>query len=157
YFDDGGGTCKKVGVTVDADNGACRNQKGTFGENASISVPKAVVGSCSAVAVPSRASVSTTPRRMCVPAPSTCLDRLCAAPAAMQACLVKDGDVDCPASMPTKHVVGPDFALSCADCSCQVDATCDGTMRFYAKKGCDGSPSKTLHAGECTATKKESF
>jgi hypothetical protein len=75
----------------------------------------------------------------------------------MRACLVKDGDAECPASAPTKHVVGADFALSCANCGCNIGATCDGEMNFYAKTGCAGSPFRTLRVGACTETDREAF
>jgi hypothetical protein len=157
YLDDGDGSCRKSGVAVHANDGACRNQKATFGTNASIGSPKAVVGACVAPGIASRASVATNQKRLCTPAPSTCPELACSAPPAMRACLVKDGDVECPASAPTKHVLGADFTLSCADCGCDVDATCAGEMKFYAKTDCHGSPFRTLHVGACTETEQETF
>jgi hypothetical protein len=153
HFDNGNGSCSMSGATVPANNGACQELAATFGRNASIDAPNAVVGACSAAGVASRAAVTTQAKRVCVPpASADCAGIACAASATLKTCLAADGDVACPANAPTKHLVGADFSLSCADCSCQVTATCGGKLDAYSKKNCPGMPAVSLTAGVCTPT-----
>ncbi len=157
FYDDGDGKCDERGKALRANGGACNDQEGRLGENASVAAPRAVVGGCSAEGVPSRSAVATTSMRVCAPKPSTCPDAACDVPAGMQVCLVAQGDVDCPSHVPVKHLVGKDFTMACAACDCTVDATCDGTMSFYAKKGCKGAPLQRLDAFECSETNRDRF
>lgn len=157
FYDDEEGSCRERGLTLRANGGACDDRRGRLGVHASVAPPRAIVGACSAEGVAVRSAVSTTPRRTCMRRRSTCPDRACDAPAGMQACLVKEGDVECPATAPAKHLVGSDFTLACATCGCNVDAVCEGKMRFYERKHCEGAPTRTLPVGQCTETEGEDF
>lgn len=161
YYDNNGGggnaTCGTPGATADANGGACRNAAGRFGEHAKIDAPTAVVGACTAPAVPSRGAVTTQAKRICTPGSATAPTAACNPPGDMKACLVADGDATCPASAPTKHLVGTDFDLTCTACGCQVAATCTGKIEFYSQSNCTGMPARTLNVGSCTSTSQDTF
>jgi hypothetical protein len=158
FYDTGNGTCSIGGAQHEANNGACRNQNGQFGANASVGATNAVTAACSVGAsVPSKAAVTVTSERICRPQASTCASALCATPpAGMKLCAVVEGDTACPPSLPAKHLVGNDFTLTCATCSCSVSATCTGTLGFYPMANCAGTP-KNLSTGVCTSTSSASF
>ncbi|HEY8080099.1 MAG TPA: hypothetical protein VIF62_38475 [Labilithrix sp.] len=71
------------------------------------------------------------------------------------ACLAKDGDVPCPSSFSTKHLVGSGATLSCgAGCSCGVTATCKGTLYYHVSTDCSDvmPPFSTPVDDACHAT-----
>jgi hypothetical protein len=155
-YDNGNGNCGTNGAQHQTNNGACRAINGSFGANASVGAPEAVVGGCAAPGVASRPAVTTKKKRVCTPVPATCIDQACAPAGTLKACLRADGNVTCPASAPTKHLVGADFTLGCGACTCSLAVTCGGKMEFFPSSGCNGTP-RTLTADVCTSTGSASF
>ncbi len=161
YYDSnagvGSGTCGTPGTTIDPNGGACRNMAGRFGEHAKIDAPTASVGACTSPGLPSRGAVTTQGKRICIPASATAATAACTPPADMKACLVADGDLNCPANAPTKHLVGTDFDLTCGACGCQVTAACTGKIEFFGQSNCAGTPGRTLNVGSCSYTGQDNF
>jgi hypothetical protein len=156
-YDNGGGACGTSGAQHQTNGGACRNQSGTFGQDARVDAPTAVVGTCTSAASGIPANVVSQARRVCTLQASSCSDRACNVPPSMQACVASPGDVACPAATPTKHLVGADVALACPPCGCTItSATCAGTLEFYPQQSCAGSP-VALPVGVCKATGGASF
>jgi hypothetical protein len=95
--------------------------------------------------------------RLCAPTVDSCAAVLCAPTGSLRTCLASKGDLPCPASASEKHIVGGDFALACADCSCVTNtATCSGTATFYSGAGCMGTQ-RVVGPGKCVATNNSSF
>ena len=156
-YDTGGGGCGISGAQHQTNGGACRSQSGTFGQNARVDAPTAVLGTCTSAASGVPANVTSQARRVCRLESSACSDRACGVPASMQACIASPGDVACPVSAPQKHLVGSDVALQCPGCACTItSATCGGTLDFYPQSNCGGTPVSLL-VGACKATGGASF
>lgn len=149
--------CGGTGSNIDANGGACFAFNGQFiSTYAAMLPPAAVVGTCSAPGVGVRAKVTTTKRRLCAPRSDACLDAVCAAGSSLATCFAAPGDVACPASLPTRHVVGSDFTLACDACTCTTQATCSGNVTFYSNAGCTGS-TRVLQSSTCTQVNQASF
>jgi hypothetical protein len=156
-YDNGGGACGTTGAVHQTNGGACKNQNGSFGQDARVDAPTAVLGTCTSAASGVPANVVSEARRVCTLQASSCGDRACGAPGSMQACVASPGDVACPAGTPNKHLVGADVALACPPCGCTIaSATCGGSLEFYPQQNCAGSP-VSLAVGVCKATGGASF
>lgn len=150
-------TCSGTGSNLQGNEGNCYAFNGQFiSTYAAMLAPAAVPGTCSAPGVGVPANVTKKERRVCTPRADACLDALCSPPAALAACIATSGDVPCPSSAPNRHLVGSGVALSCAACSCTTQATCTGTVTFYAGAGCTGA-TRVLQAGVCTQVNQASF
>ena len=149
--------CGGTGSNIDANGGACFAFNGQFiSTYAAMLPPPAVPGSCSAPGVGKKASVTSKAGRICAPRAGGCLDATCASGSSLAACFATDGDVQCPPSAPKRHVVGADFTLSCAACTCTTQATCSGMVTFYSGSNCTGT-TRTLQTSVCTQVNQASF
>lgn len=149
-YDNGNGMCGTTGATLNATNGNCNNDNGSFADNARVNGPAPTLGTCTSAATANDAMVTTTAHTICTPRPETCIAEICTPPAAMTACLIAAGDVACPVEAPTKTLVGSNVTVSCAaQCGCTVtSAVCGGTIRFYENNNCNGD-FQTLTIGQC--------
>jgi hypothetical protein len=135
YGDDD--TCPTVGLTLNVQNGNClgitSNIRGWYS-----STPLPAVVGCSASTVTNDSNVTSTGMRQCA-VPEMCREDVCngEVPEGFSACLVKNGDVACPAGWGTKTLVGTGADLSCSSCTCQASANCtNGRITFYSNTGC---------------------
>jgi hypothetical protein len=148
-----GSSCAFDGLyAYSASGGACTPVSGLMqdpGQHLLAQGPTPDGGSCDAGATPSRAAVTSTPGRVCVPPACT---SACDGPGTgTKTCLLAAGDQPCPAGLSDRHVVGTDFALACG-CACATTAAgCNGTVTLYADNGC-ATELAQLDAGTCTTT-----
>lgn len=154
-YDNGNGACGTTGAQHQTNSGLCRAQTGSFGQDARVDAPTAVLGTCTSASTALPAKAVSQERRVCTRQASTCSGGACGAPPSMKACLAAPGDVACPSG--TKHLVGSGVTLACPSCGCAIkSATCGGKLAFYPSSNCGGSP-VTLNVGVCTATGGASF
>lgn len=135
YGDDN--TCPTVGLTLNVPNGNCTainsNIRGFYS-----STPLPPVIACTASTVTNDSNVTSTPMRQCS-VPTNCREEICngEVPAGFSACVVRTGDVACPAGWDTKTVAGDGADLTCSSCTCQATAGCsNGRIVFYSNTGC---------------------
>ena len=136
YGDDN--TCPTVGLTLNIPNGNCNaitsNIRGFYS-----STPLPAVVACTASTVTNNSTVTSTAMRQCS-VPANCREDICdgsEVPEGFSACLVRTGDVACPAGWDTKTVVGTGADLTCTSCTCQASANCtNGRITFYSNTGC---------------------
>jgi hypothetical protein len=134
-------------VSFPANGGACSPQ--TFPAKPShmlVNAPPPTGGGCDAGATAQRAAVGTTDERVCVP--PTCASA-CNQPG-VKTCLLASGDQPCPAGTTDRHVVGTDFAVTCAACACAITGTCEGTTTLYSDNACKTKFAQ-VDSGTCTA------
>jgi hypothetical protein len=90
-------------------------------------------GTCQYDAQVDKAKLSGTPARLCAP-PQACQGAICDGGAV---CIAGDGDQACPASFPTKTLVGDAPTAACSACgACTPAATCTGTISFFSDTQC---------------------
>jgi hypothetical protein len=157
-FDNAGtALCNQAGSTIDANGGNCSNTNLSVSAHARIDPPLAVPGTCTASSKAAPEKVASTPRKICTLAAGDCTDPLCSARAPLRACMMKEGDVECPPEAPDKHLIANDFDVACGACTCTASATCGGSFAFYADNGCSGAAGLTLQAGVCAAATNTSY
>jgi hypothetical protein len=135
YGDDD--TCPTVGLTLNVPNGNCiaitSNIRGFYS-----STPLPPVIACTASTVTNDSNVTSTAMRQCS-VPTNCREEICngEVPPGFSACIVRSGDLACPAGWDAKTVVGDGADLTCSSCTCQATATCtNGRIIFYSNTGC---------------------
>lgn len=101
-------------------------------------------GQCAPMGTADTNTLTTVRGRMCqaTTLPS-CGGKIC--PAALlspfQACVATAGDVTCPSTFPTKHVIGSSASFTCSSngCGCSVTARCSGRLFYYTSSDCSGN------------------
>ncbi len=140
--------CANNGLTVPANNGACHVQSAALGQFASATAPAPTNVTCTAKATTDRTKVKVDLRRVCMPGADTCPGTACGKPL----CAIATGDVPCPPSLPTRHLVGSDFTATCADCTCTASVTCGGVLMVYDNATCTGTSVGQVPSGSCAMT-----
>ena len=107
----------------------------------------------------SSGSLQTTPARLCIP-DSTCQSAACGglAPTGFAACIVADGDQNCPpgSSFTQKHSIAKSASPTCAS-TCGTGCTFDGScttpqLHTFTNGGCGTALVTLASDGTCVAT-----
>ena len=163
HFDvDGSGNCGSAGGNL-ANNGCGTDGfLGPFGTDNEheFAAPAASGGACSASATKDPTTLTYAAHgRVCQAATvPECAGQVCppsldsAVP--FRVCIGAAGDVACPASAPTKHLLGSSASFTCAaGCTCGVTATCKGKVNYFPTGDCSGPVGNSVFVdGNCHST-----
>lgn len=154
-----GATCGGFSATLGFSGGACRTTTGTVDDYDKATAIAPSGGACTVQAVPNDGAITSEAVRLCAAGPK-CQSAACGgyAPKGFTACIVKDGDVACPASstFTSKHVVAKEAHAACATCgaACTYQGGCSaGKVGWYSDAACT-QLIVSIPVGACTQTNK---
>lgn len=152
YDDLNNAVCNSTQNALDAiPDAVCHNVNLAPGKHEEFpSPPPSGTAACKATNKADKTQVTSTAARVCIP--PTCGD-VCNAGAAYATCLVAPGDVACPGTGLTKHLVGASADVTCPACSCAASAaaTCTGKWTLYSDMNCK-TAQDTFAADTCAST-----
>jgi hypothetical protein len=157
---DNSATCGNPGQTYANQGCGTEGLQVAFGPNTDhdFTPPGPTGGACTAAATNDDTKVTFAAEgRLCEPTTlAECGGQVCVPSLStpFAACVAATGDVPCPASFPTKHLVGSGATVTCsAGCTCSVTGTCSGTLDYYTSTDCTGSVAFQVPAtGQCVST-----
>ena len=161
-FDLGGLTCGVQGKPAQMKNtGPCSTDMWTgqsFPDytrmDLKYSPPAATGGTCTAQGTPQPLQVTyAASDRVCTPQTPPCTAGRCtpAFGAGIKVCVEATGAVSCPGTPFTEqHLIGGPATFTCsAGCTCQVSATCAGTMKLFTDGKCKNNELDVPADGAC--------